>query len=403
MQTRLRHLLIAGAIPMGLAATWLSSPAATQEPARFARAPNILQTPAHQPVDERLLRRLQVPDGFRVSIFASPGGNTRIMAAGPGGIIYVTRQEEGDVLALRDLDGDGRAEETRTVASGLDLVHGIAVHEGVAYLVSPTTVWAADVAATGDFAAPRAIIEDLPDGGQHRARTIAVGPDGRLYISVGSTCNACLETNPRNATMQRADLDGSNLETFATGLRHTVGFAWNPHTADLWGWDHGSDSRGNNTPPEELNRIVKGGNYGWPFCFADRRVDRLIVEAPKGTTREAYCAATQPPAATNTAHSAPMAFVFYQGSQFPGDYQGDAFVAFRGSWNRTPPSGYKVMRVRFANGEPVATENFLTGFLSHRPDGPAHYGRLVGLLVAADGSLLVSDDANGIIYRVSYP
>ena len=126
-----------------------------------------------------------------------------------------------------------------------------------------------------------------------------------------------------------------------------MGFAWNPETTDLWGWDNGSDARGNHTPVEELNRLLAGGNYGWPFCFGDRRVDPLIAEMPKGKTREAYCATTLPPAFTYTAHSAPMAFLFYRGTQFPADYQGDAFVAFRGSWNRTPPSGYKVVRVRF--------------------------------------------------------
>lgn len=374
----------------------------SQEPPRLERAPNVLQTPGARPYSDAVLRRLRVPDGFEVSLFAFTTGNTRMLANGPNGVVYVTRQEEGDVLALRDVDLDGYAEQIRTVASGLDLVHGIDVHNGVAYLVSPNKVWAADIDATGAFGTPRLLIDDLPDGGQHRARTIAVGPDERLYISVGSTCNACGETNPRNATLLRAHLDGTHLETFATGLRHTVGFDWNPDTSELWGWDNGSDARGNNTPPEEFNQIVEGGNYGWPFCFGDRQVDRLIVDTPKGATREAYCARTLAPALTNTAHSAPMAFIFYSGSQFPADYRGDAFVAFRGSWNRTPPSGYKVMRVHFENGQPQKTENFLTGWLGREGAAPVQSGRIAGLVVAQDGSLLVSDDANGIVYRIAH-
>jgi glucose/arabinose dehydrogenase len=274
--------------------------------------------------------------------------------------------------------------------------------------VAPKNVWSAAIDADGSLAAPQLIVDDLPDGGQHRARTIAVGPDGMLYIGVGSTCNACDETNPQNATIQRAALDGSGHTTFATGLRHTIGFGWQPLTGELWGWDNGSDSRGNGTPREELNQIVEGGNYGWPFCFENRRVDPLLSEAPEGRTRRDYCAATLPPALTYTAHSAPIGFTFYTGAQFPGDYQGDAFLALRGSWNRTPPSGYKVVRVHFDGGSPVSVENFLTGFeldpAHSRPNGVSYaFARVAGVAVAADGALLVSDDANGIIYRVSYP
>jgi glucose/arabinose dehydrogenase len=236
-----------------------------------------------------------------------------------------------------------------------------------------------------------------------------VGPDNLLYIGVGSTCNACVETNPQNATIQRSNLDGSNRETFATGLRHTIGFAWHPTTGELWGWDNGSDSRGNGTPREELNQIVAGANYGWPFCYEDRRVDRLLSEAPKGQTRAAYCANTVPPVLTYTAHSAPIGFTFYTGSLFPRAYDGDAFLALRGSWNRTPPSGYKVVRVRFEGGTPVGVDDFLTGFHFDPGPGQAGFGRnasyafarIAGITVAGDGALLVSDDANGIVYRVA--
>ena len=190
-------------------------------------------------------------------------------------------------------------------------------------------------------------------------------------MGVGSTCNACDETNKENATILRADLNGSHRMIFASGLRHTIGFGWHPQTGEMWGMDMGSDWRGNHIPPEELNRIVEGGNYGWPFCYGDRQVDQHLNVAPKGTTREAYCAETLPPALTYTAHSAPIGLTFYTASQFPSDYQGDAFVAMLRSWNRTPPSGYKVVRIRFEDGTPVGVEDFLTGFLSTPRTYPA--------------------------------
>jgi glucose/arabinose dehydrogenase len=383
----------------------------TLEPPRFAEAPNILQKPGGVPFSDELRHSLRVPRGFTVGVFAAPQGNPRMMAVEEDGTVYVTRQNEGDVLRLRDTDGDGQADDVRTVASGLELVHGIAIYQHVLYLAAPKKVWRAAILPDGDLGERQLIIEDLPDAGQHRARTIAIGRDGLLYIGVGSTCNACPDTNPQNATIQRANLDGSDRHTFATGLRHTVGFDWHPWTGALWGWDNGSDSRGNGVPREELNELVEGGKYGWPFCFEDRRIDPLISEAPKGQTRRAYCDGTRPPALTYTAHSAPLGMTFYTGRQFPSDYQGDAFLALHGSWNRTPVSGYKVVRVRFDGGTPVSVENFLTGFELDRREWAGRtegstarsvFGRPAGVVVARDGALLVSDDMNGIIYRIAH-
>lgn len=381
------------------------------EPPRFKPAVAFLDKPGYLAFDASLLQRLRVPPGFAVTVFAQPQGNTRIMAVHEDGTVYVTRQTQGDVLLLRDRDGDGRAEEVRTVATGLDLVHGITIHDNRVYLIAPTMVWVAALATDGALATPRLMIRDLPDGGQHRARTIAVGPDRRLYMGVGSTCNACDETNPENATILRSQLDGSERMIFAHGLRHTIGFGWHPHTGEMWGMDMGSDWRGNNIPPEELNQIVAGGNYGWPFCYGDRRVDRRLNVTPPGTTREAYCATTLPPALTYTAHSAPIGLTFYTADQFPRSYHGDAFVTLRGSWNRTPPSGYKVVRLRFEEGKPVALDDFLSGFLLGPDDLPDRardpgmtyqFARLAGVAVAHDGALLVADDSNGVIYRVAY-
>lgn len=391
-----------GLLLLSLLALPFSAAAQDKEPPRVTPLNASLNKPGYLPFSESLLRSLRVPRGFTVNVFAQPTGNTRMMAVREDGGVYLTRQAEGDVLLLRDRDNDGRAEESRTVASGLELVHGITIHDDSVYLIAPTKVWVADMAADGSLGTPRVIIDDLPDGGQHRARTIDVGPDGMLYMGVGSTCNACDETNPENATLLRANLDGSDRTIYARGLRHTIGFEWHPDTGDLWGMDMGSDWRGDNIPPEELNRIVEGGNYGWPFCFANRRVDRHLAQAPKGMSRRAYCNATVPPALTYTAHTAPIDFTFYTATQFPAGYRGDAFVTFRGSWNRTPPAGYKVARVEFDGGRPVRFRDFLTGFLVERGGEMYQFARIAGLAVARDGSLLVSDDSNGVIYRVSY-
>ena len=219
-----------------------------------------------------------------------------------------------------------------------------------------------------------------------------------LYISVGSDCDACQETNPEHATILRAALDGSTRSVFASGLRNTIGFDWHPDTAAIWGMDHGSDWRGDDTPPEELNRSTPAETTAGPIASAKRNVDPVTPEPP-GTTKEVYCAATLPSILENQAHEAPIGMVFYDGASFPAEYAGDAFVALHGSWNRFPPTGYKVVRIRFDGGEPVAIEDFVTGFLIE--DGAAEFGRPAGIAVAPDGSLLFTDDDNGMIYRVS--
>jgi len=371
----------------------------TREGEVFSAESNTLIPEAERPTDE-LIAGLEVPAGFTVTVFADNLGNPRIMAQGDDGTLYVTRREQNDVMALMDSDGDGVAEEMRSVAENLPYANGITIHEGMVYLATDTNVYRASIEENGDFGPMEVLIADLPDAGQHPNRTLAVGPDGLLYITVGSTCNVCQDTNPENATLLRANLDGSEREIFATGLRNTIGFGWHPETGVLYGMDHGSDGRGDDTPPEELNRLEAGNDYGWPFCYADRRVDNLFSQTPTGATGTEVCALTTPPVLTYQAHSAPIGWVYYTAEQFPSEYRNDAFIAMRGSWNRAPATGYKVVRLRFENGEPAGFEDFLTGFLLD--DGVRHFGRPAGLLVAQDGSLLLAEDTGGVIYRVSY-
>ena len=292
-------------------------------------------------------------------------------------------------------DGLAAGEPVRVASrSGL---HGIAFSKGKVYLAAVHEIFKADVRPDGTFGPLDMIIHDLPDAGQHNTRTVQIGPDDMMYISVGSTCNECAEPNPENATILRASLDGKSRSIFASGLRDTVGWGWQPQTGELWGMDNGMDALGDNLQPEELNHIEKGKRYGWPYLFGDNQPNPHL-DPPGGIQKSELAKTNVPMVLGYTAHAAPMQMSFYNASQFPAEYQGDAFVSMRGSWNRKPPSGYEVVHIHFKNGQPVSIEPFVTGFVT--PQG--EYGRLVGNAVAQDGSLLFTDDRNGVIYRVSY-
>jgi len=341
------------------------------------------------------LAALKVPKGFKVDVFASKLGNARMLAIAPDGTVYFTRRDEGDVMMLKDAGGRAAGPPERVASrSG---VHGIALHDGKVYLATPKQIFRADVLSDGRFGPLEMLIHDLPDAGQHNTRTVQIGPDDMMYISVGSTCNECLDTNPENATILRASLDGKSRAIFAAGLRDTVGWGWHPQTGELWGMDQGMDWLGDELPPEELNHIEKGKRYGWPYYWGDNKPNPHVREVG-GVTPPEWLADSTPMVLGYTAHAAAMQMAFYTGTQFPAAYHGDAFVAMRGSWNRKPPRGYEVVRIHFTNGQPGAIEPFLTGFLTPRGES----ARPCGVAMAHDGALLFTDDRNGVIYRISY-
>lgn len=343
-------------------------------------------------------KKIRMPAGFEITRFAADLGEPRMLAVGEDGTVYVTRREPGDVLALKDEDGDGRADSQRTVVQGLEGVHGIVLHDGAMYLATVNDVYKASL-EHGAVGTPSKILEGLPPGGRHPNRTLGVGPDNRLYISVGSTCNVCVEEHEESAAIIRAGLDGGGRELFATGLRNTIGFGWHPSTGEMWGFDHGSDWLGNTVPPEELNLLEAKKHYGWPFVYDDNQLIEL-ESYPPDFDRDAYLKKSTPMVMGYDAHAAPIQMAFYTGDRFPAEYRGDAFAAMHGSWNRKPPAGFEVVRVDFENGKPRSIESFASGFLSE--DGASAFARPAGLAVAQDGALLVGDDANGIIYRVSF-
>lgn len=355
--------------------------------------------PDKVPATDERIAGLKVPQGFEAKAFAKELQNIRIIAVAPSGDIYVSRRDQGDVLLLKDANEDGVLDEAPRTVAHRPSVHGLAIGDGHLYMATATEVFRAPLNPDGSLGAIERIINDLPDGGQHPNRTLAFGPDGMLYIRVGSSCNACNESNPEHATLLRASPDGKSRTIFASGLRNTLGFAWDPKTGELWGMDHGIDFLGDDVQPEEFNHIVKGKQYGWPHIWG--KDGQNPQSTPPGEiTKAQWAQVSEPMVLGYTAHAAPMQLVFYTGNQYPAAFRGDAFVTMRGSWNRKPASGYEVVRIRFRNGQPTAFEPFLSGFLTD--EGRTHFARPVGLAVTRGGALLVGDDANGIIYRVSY-
>jgi len=351
------------------------------------------------PATAERIATLKAPEGFTVEPFAQGLGNSRIIAVSDKGYIYVSRREEGDVLLLKDENGDGKADGAPVKVAARAQAHGLAIKDNRLYLVTVKEVFVADIKDDGTLGPLEMIIGDLPDSGQHPNRVMEFGPDGMLYISVGSTCNACNESNAENATVLRATPDGKSRTIFASGLRNMIGYDWNRETGELWGLDHGIDLLGDEVQAEELNLIEQGKQYGWPHVYGAG--DIYPQSTPVGgVTKEEWKAQSDPMKLGYTAHAAPMQMKFYSGTSFPAEFSGDAFATMRGSWNRNPASGYEIVRIHFENGKPKSFEPFVTGFLSD--GGKTHFARPVGLAVAKDGALLMADDANGVIYRVAY-
>lgn len=335
---------------------------------------------------------VSLPEGFQISVFAEGLRGVRMMAFSAQGDLTVSQSRAGRILLLPDRNRDGKPDKTVVFAQDLDRPHGLAWRDGNLYVAeSGGVIRLQDPNGDGIAETKQTLTRDLPEGGGHWTRTLGFGPDGNMYVSVGSTCNACVEEDRRRAAILRFKPDGSDMTLFARGLRNSVGFAWHPTTKELWATDNGSDRLGNDVPPDELNQVTFGGHYGWPYCYGDRKPDPRFDEGD-------FCEGTIPAALAFQAHSAALGMAFYTGKQFPAEYQNDAFVAFHGSWDRDPPTGYKVVRVRFENGKPTRYEDFATGWLRGRSD----WGRPVDVAVAPDGSLFVTDDAGGRIYRITY-
>jgi len=347
------------------------------------------------------LDKLRMPDGFRVELLTDAVPNARQMTLGRSaegkGIVYVGSASAGKVYAV-EYGASGRA-TVRTVAAGLQLPTGVAYREGALFVGSLARVLRFD-GIDDKLAAPPAptvVTDRFPTETHHGRRFIAFGPDGKLYVPVGAPCNICLP-DERHGVIQRMNVDGSAIETVARGVRNSVGFDWSPVDRTLWFTDNGRDMLGDDLPADELDRVTRPGeHFGYPFCHQGDSPD------PEFGAQRA-CSEFTAPAAKLGAHVAALGMRFYGGVQFPATYRGNIFIAEHGSWNRSRKSGYQVVRVAVdAQGRAGAPEPFLQGFLQVDASGrETVWGRPADVLPLPDGSLLVSDDLVGAIYRVRY-
>jgi putative membrane-bound dehydrogenase-like protein len=340
------------------------------------------------------LQDIALPEGFTISVFAEGVTNARAMCWGDKGTLFVGSRSEGVVHALRDADGDGKAEDHRIIAEDLDMPVGVAFRNGSLYVSAVDRILRYDSIEDKLAAPPEPVVvtDAYPSDKHHGWKFIAFGPDGKLYVPVGAPCNICLSEDSIYASITRIDADGSDREIVAHGVRNTVGFDWHPETGELWFTDNGRDMMGDDMPDCELNRLAKkGDHFGYPFCHAPSLAD------PKfGTDRN--CSEFVQEAAVLGPHTAPLGMRFYTGDRFPAKYRNAIFIAQHGSWNRSTPIGYRIMVAYPRPDGSAATEVFAEGWLQ----GNSAWGRPVDVLVAPDGSLLVSDDAADMIYRISY-
>ncbi len=344
-------------------------------------------------VNEARSPQLHVPAGFSVQTYASGLKGVRLMALAPNGDLFVSETRAGRVLVLPDRNHDGRPDRVLTFAAGLNRPHGLAFHGGYLY-VANTNAALRFAYQSGDLKArTRGVrLVSLPSGGEHFTRTLVFGSDDLMYVSTGSSCNVCEESNPQRASVWVYDANGQHGRRFASGLRNAVGLTW--FQGQLYASANGRDYIGDNLPPEASYKLKSGGFYGWPYCYPQAN-GLQVFDARFGKQNPKICNAAQKPFATITAHSAPLGLRFYTGSNFPASYQGMLFVALHGSMNRSSKSGYKVIALNPKTGQ---SQDFLKGFLA----GQTTLGRPVDVIVSADSALLVSDDFNGAIYRISH-
>lgn len=343
------------------------------------------------------LDSISLPPGFEISVFASGVTNARQMALSPSGVVYVGSRSAGNVYAVVDEDGDFAADRVMTIASGLEMPSGVAFRDGALYVAAVSRVLRYDGidSKLGEPPEPAVVRDDFPTDRHHGWKFIAFGPDGKLYVPVGAPCNICEPDKEIYGSITRMDADGSNREVFAHGVRNSVGFAWHPESGDLWFTDNGRDWLGDDRPPDELNRAPKKGlHFGYPYCHGGD------IEDPDFGSKGG-CAKYTPPARKLGPHVAGLGPLFYTGEMFPAEYRNQLFIAEHGSWNRSTPIGYRITLVRVDGPRATSYDVFAEGWLPGEDEEEA-WGRPVALLQLPDGSVLLSDDRSGTIYRITY-
>lgn len=350
---------------------------------------------ANKPEQQAVLKQLHVQPGFTISIFADNVPNARSLSLGDNGLVFVGTRDEGKVYAIQDKDGDGVAEQTYILAENLYMPNGVAFKDGALYVAEVNRIIRFDDIAKHLQNPPKPVVVygKFPSDRHHGWKYLRFGPDGKLYTAVGAPCNICEPDKPVYASLMRMNADGSQAEVIANGIRNSVGFDWEPGSGHLFFNDNGRDMLGDDLPPEELNEWLKPGeHFGYPYCHAG-----TITDPQFGNGKN--CRDYVPPVWKYKAHVAPLGMRFYTGSQFPELYSKQLFVAQHGSWNRSQPQGFQVVLVQFSSGKPFAEKPFIDGWLTA---GGASLGRPVDILQMPNGSLLISDDKLGVVYKVEY-
>ena len=335
---------------------------------------------------------LKVASDFKIGIFAKDLGAARDLQISFGGTLLVSLKDSGAVYALPDKDKDGKVDQKVKVLEGLDKPHGIAFSGGKLFVAELRKVsrysWNEKTLA----AKFEKKLFDLPYNGGHNTRSIVINSDGDLFVTIGSSCNVCVEKHPWLAAVIVSDVNGKIPKVFAKGLRNSVFIKLNPTTGQLRGTEMGRDLLGDNLPAEEINIIREGKNYGWPTCYGNKVHDEKFSH----NHEVGECESTEAPIYEFQAHSAPLGLTFIDSTQFPKEWQGDLLVAYHGSWNRSIPTGYKIVRMSIEGNKITGEADFVTGFLS----GSSALGRPVDLEFDKAGSLYISDDKIGVVYKV---
>lgn len=410
----MRNLVLILAIILSLIGVFFWTKKNTTTPTTFSQTNSSISQQSENPAKNVAVSQgetptipFKLPSGFTIHTFAKNLGTARDLQFSPGGALLVSNPSSSEIYALPDKKGVGVADEKKLVVKGPNKAHGLAFFNNKLYVAGVTQVVRYNWDENNLSATQDKVLFSLPENGDHNLRTITFSKDGKMFVSVGSTCNVCQESSEFSATVITADAEGNNLRVFAKGLRNAPFIQFNPKTLQLWGTEMGRDNLGDNLPPDEINIIKENlmtnsgvNDYGWPNCYGNKIHDTNFDHSGSDP-----CGNTVPPIYEIPAHSAPLGLTFIDSAQFPADWQGDLLVAYHGSWNRSTPTGYKVVHLKVNGNSITNSEDFITGFLpAGAIIGPAQaLGRPVDLTFDQKGNLYLSDDKSGSIYIIQKP